>query len=357
MSCHRLIWRKKMRAVLSLAALATLLISASATAQPAYEGEDDGDYVADEPGVTYDPANYSIGYYGPHPVPYDQVTGQGGGYCYTEGPHTHDYLPFDEHLFRVYNGYYYFVGDPVDFGWNRPVYTYQANHPIPVNYGSGYCYITWPHRHGYEPIGLAGFTFLNGSYVFTGTWPTDYWYYRNYYWGYYQRYYRTWYSGNRYYQVRPRPIYTVSRPYRVAAPPGRVFVSSPPPARRYGYGVPRGQQVPAPPAYGRPGRPYPNGNYNNGNYNVPPPAYGAPNRGYVPAATAPPVYRNSSPGYQVPPPAYRNPAPAYQAPVYRAPAPAYRGSSPVAPPVYRAPAAAPVFRGGGTVAPPPAFRR
>jgi hypothetical protein len=346
-----------MRAVLAFAALATLLASASAQAQPAYgetnEGYVEGDYGADDTGGAYDPAGYSIGYYGPHPVPYDQVSGQGGGFCYIEGPHTHDYVPFDEHLFREYNGYYYFIGDPVDFGWNRAIYWYQANHPIPTAYGNGYCYITWPHRHGYEPVGLRGFTQLNGYWIFSGTWPTDYWYYRNYYWGYYQRYYRTWYYGNRYYQVRPRPVYVVSRPYRVPAPPGRVFVSAPPPARRFGVPTaPPVNRVPPPasaPGYGTPGRPYPP-------HNVPPPAYGTPNRQYVPAYQAPPpsyrtpapVYQ-ASPRYQAPVPAYRAPAPAYQAP-----APVYRGPAPSAPPAYRAPA--PVFR-GPTVGPPPAFRR
>ena len=372
-----------MRAVLAFAALATLLTSAPARAQSAYgagdEGYVDGDYGADEAGVAYDPAGYSVGYYGPHPVPYDQVTGQGGGFCYTEGPHTHDYVPFDEHLFREYNGYYYFIGDPVDFGWNRSIYWYQANHPIPVGYGGGYCYITWPHRHGYEPVGLGGFTLLNGYWIFTGTWPTDYWYYRNYYWGYYQRYYRTWYYGNRYYRVRPRPVYVVSRPYRVPAPPGRVFVSAPPPARRWGTPTaPPVNRVPPPPGsahgHGVPGRPYPY-------YQTPPPAYGTPNRPSAPAYQAPPpaygtpsqpsapvvpayqapppVYRPSAPTYQAPPPAYQAPAPVYRpsAPAYQAPPPVYRAPAPSAP-VYRAPAPAPVFRGGGGgVGAPPPFRR
>lgn len=357
-----------MRAVLAFAALATLLTSATAQAQSAYgasdEGYVEGDYAADDAGVAYDPAGYSVGYYGPHPVPYDQVTGQGGGFCYIEGPHTHDYVPFDEHLFREYNGYYYFIGDPVDFGWNRSIYWYQANHPIPGAYGGGYCYITWPHRHGYEPVGLGGFTLLNGYWIFTGTWPTDYWYYRNYYWGYYQRYYRTWYYGNRYYQVRPRPVYVVSRPYRVPAPAGRVFVSAPPPARRFGVPTaPPVNRVPPPPGsahgHGVPGQPYPS-------YNRPPPAYGAPNRQYVPAYQAPPpAYRSPAPAYQAPPPAYQAPvpryqapppayhAPAYQAPAYQAPAPVYRGPAPSAPPAYHAPA--PAYHGGGGA--PPVFRR
>ena len=55
----------------------------------------------------YDPNGvaYGYGFVGPHPVPYQN----GSGFCYIEGAHSHEYGPFDEYLFREYNGYYYFV--------------------------------------------------------------------------------------------------------------------------------------------------------------------------------------------------------------------------------------------------------
>ena len=227
-----------------------------------------------EAGQPVDPSQYSVGYFGPHPLPYEQ----GNGFCYTEGAHTHEYAPFDEHLFRQANGYYYFVGDPVDFGWNRTVYWFNGNHPIPLAYGGGYCYITWPHRHSYEPGGISGFSFVGGYWAFNGPWPSDYWYYRSYYWGYYGGYYRNWYYGNRYYSLRPTAAYRVGAPYRVAAPAGRSFVGVAAP-RAYapagmtrvgapGYngvhstigaprpaaiGAPRPMAVGAPGAYGHPG--------------------------------------------------------------------------------------------------------
>src|SRR5205814_9672872 len=93
------------------------------------------------------PQQYEYAYMGAHPIPYDQ----GGGYCYQNVAHYHPYAPFDQYLFRESNGYWYFVGDPADFGYSQQLWGYNGNHPIPLGWGGGYCYITWPHRHPYAP--------------------------------------------------------------------------------------------------------------------------------------------------------------------------------------------------------------
>jgi len=241
---------------------------------------------------------YGVGYYGPHPVPYQY----GSGYCYIDGAHSHEYAPFDQYLFREYNGYYYFVGDPVDFGWSRTFYWFNGNHPIPLGYGGGYCYISWPHRHHYMPIG-DGFSLVGGYYTYSGIWPADYYVNRTWYWNYYGGYYRNSYYGNRYYTVRPPPIYAPAAPVRINAPPGRTFVGAPPArvAPRVGVGVaaPRvGVGVAAPAAH----------------YNAAP-VYRAGT--FTPAASG--FHSTAAPAYHPSAPAYHAPAPAYHAaPSFRA---------------------------------------
>jgi hypothetical protein len=332
-----------MRQVLLIAA-ALLVVPGFARAQD-YQGYDEQQPYPDDQAqqqyyqqqqVQEDPAyaQYGIGYYGPHPVPYEV----GNGYCYIEGAHTHEYAPFDQHLFRERDGYYYFVGDPVDFGYARPTYWFNGNHPIPFSWGGGYCYISWPHRHHYYPTGIDGFALVGGYYIFNGVWPSDYYLYRDWYWGYYGRYYRTSYFGNRYYTGRPARAYAVPAPVRINAPPGRTFVGAPPAAawrpRAGAPGAVRPGIAPAPGVgAGRVGpapsfHPTPNSAY------VPPPAYrAAPTPGYQGAPA--PAWRGG--GTVTPPPAYHNAAPA---PAYRpaTPAPVYRPSTPAPAPARPAPA-------------------
>jgi hypothetical protein len=47
-----------------------------------------------------------------------------GGFCSHHGPHEHDYGPTDARVYRVVDGDYYFVGDPVAFGYEGPKYAY-----------------------------------------------------------------------------------------------------------------------------------------------------------------------------------------------------------------------------------------
>ena len=144
-------------------------------------------------------------YVGVHPVPYERGT----GICREQGAHFHEYPPFDQYLFRESNGYFYFVGDLGDFGYDGQVYAYGSNHPIPVEFGGGYCYIPWMHRHHFAPPqSLASYyTYNDNYYLYTGSYDPYYYNYRDGYWGYYNGYYQTNYYGGRYWSVRPTPVY------------------------------------------------------------------------------------------------------------------------------------------------------
>ncbi|MSP62265.1 MAG: hypothetical protein EXR72_18430 [Myxococcales bacterium] len=327
----------------SLALLATLALPSFALAQSPVPVAEDEDYETLEapqgppPGYAdpaYDAQQFSVGYVGSHPVPYEY----GSGYCYVEGAHTHEYAPFDQYLFREFNGYYYFVGDPADFGYAHTVYGFNGNHPIPGAWGGGYCYMSWGHRHPYEPVGLDGFSMVGGYYIFIGVYPADYYLYRDFYWGYYGSYYRNYYYGNRYYSHRPPPIYRNPRPIHVNAAPGRIFVGAPPPGRM---GGPSARRVGAPPAHFAPGV----------SGRLAPPPLGHTGYRSVAPQDAPPAYRAAPPVHQSP--TYRqSPAPVYHAPAYRpSPAPVYQA------PAYR-PSPAPVVRPSSPVhaAPAPAYR-
>ena len=62
-------------------------------------------FTGELPFTKIDEQVYEYAFYGTHPVPYDQ----GGGYCYQQGPHYHQYAPFDQNLFRQSSGYYYLI--------------------------------------------------------------------------------------------------------------------------------------------------------------------------------------------------------------------------------------------------------
>jgi len=200
-----------------LALLAIALVPSLATAQDQYQPPpeqypqqqyqppQEAQY-AGQPGYD-DAAMYDqqmqYGYFGPHPEPYDQ----GSAVCPIEGPHFHPYPPFDRYLFREANGYFYFVGDLGDFGYQGQMWGYQGNHPLPVEYGGGYCYIDWPHRHPFPPPPSMQFNFVGGYYTYAGPWDPAYWAHRAAWMGYFGGYYRSNYFGGRYWSVRPRPVY------------------------------------------------------------------------------------------------------------------------------------------------------
>ena len=161
--------------------------------------------------------------------------------------------------------------------YSQTGYQYVAEHPIGHIHGGGYCFMSWPHRHWFAPIGV-NFVWSNAGYAYNGPWGSDYYSLRPRYVTYYNDYYRRWYLGGRYYSLRPSHTYIGFGWHR-------------PMARRPYYGGG---------GYYRPGY---------GGLSRPAPVY------------RPPVYQNprlpSGTGHSSAP-AYR-PAPVYQAPAYRAP--------------------------------------
>ena len=109
-----------------------------------------------------------------HPIPRQL----GGGFCYIEVAHLHNYGPADPRLYREINGQFYFVGDPSPFQFEGPRYAYFGAHPVmevEVRVPSPiYCYLKGPHYHPYKPPAHASFQFKGGAYWFVGTFPPSY---------------------------------------------------------------------------------------------------------------------------------------------------------------------------------------
>jgi hypothetical protein len=301
--------------------LAVLCVGATSFAQvpPEQDVDDDDGYYASSPQQQEygmpppDPRAYAqytqYGYMGPHPVPYDA----GSGFCYQNAAHFHEYPPFDQYLFREQGGWFYFVGDPADFGYAQQLWGYQGHHPIPLGYGGGYCFIDWPHRHHYPPPPSLQFAYVGGYYVYRGPWDSWYWRWRPQYTSYYGGYYRQSYYGGIYWRVRPAPIY---RPHVVVGAPGvyrpGATVVAPGGARMRVVGPPRpyapGPHVVAPPPGPRVYAPAP------GPHVVAPPpgprVYApAPAPAPGPHVVAPPRPVAPAPGPHVvapPPPGYRH---------------------------------------------------
>jgi hypothetical protein len=110
----------------------------------------------------------------PHPVPHKF----GGGFCYIDVPHVHNYPPDDPRMYRETRGQFYFVGDPAPFGYDGPRYSYYGAHPVAeaeVRLGHPvFCYLKGPHYHGYPPPPQAQFQLSGGAYWYVGAFPRTY---------------------------------------------------------------------------------------------------------------------------------------------------------------------------------------
>ncbi|MEZ4404835.1 MAG: hypothetical protein R3B06_32905 [Kofleriaceae bacterium] len=117
-------------------------------------------------------------YVGIHPIP----KAQGGGVCHIQAPHIHVYAPADVKLqYRDHDGWSYFVGDPVAYGWDGPKVSYYGHHPVPVEVLIGddhghdeYCYLEGPHYHAWEPPSGLSLELRGGAYWYTGDFPAAY---------------------------------------------------------------------------------------------------------------------------------------------------------------------------------------
>jgi hypothetical protein len=206
-----------MKRLLSLGACLAVLVPAAAMAQAFYN------------------------YFGPHPV----SPGAGSGFCYNEGSHGHEY-PIDPniaYLYRTYNNHHHFVGNVYHFGYQRQAFPYYGNHPLGAELGGGYCYLDGNHYHQFTPPVSYASNYLvhNGYYYYNGTFPQLYYqhrpmYYRSAYTYAYLPSYLSYYSNYGTYVTsygtpasvsyiynRPAGAYSYSRvPSRVYYPRGPV---------------------------------------------------------------------------------------------------------------------------------------
>jgi hypothetical protein len=122
-----------------------------------------------------------VHYMSQHPLPRKM----GGGFCYIDVPHVHDFGPSDPRMYRQVDGQLYFVGDPSPFDYEGPRHAFYGPHPIVeanVRFGRPeYCYLQGPHYHWYEPPPQASFELRGGAYWYVGTYEPVYYEQRPHY--------------------------------------------------------------------------------------------------------------------------------------------------------------------------------
>ncbi len=104
------------------------------------------------------PAVVEVWYGGEHALP----TPLGGGWCWIDGPHPHEFFPDPIDAYAFADGFYY---------WRAPVvFTYYGGHPMP---GGGWCPIGAPHRHDYFPPYGSGFAWRGSGWAYGGAWTAS----------------------------------------------------------------------------------------------------------------------------------------------------------------------------------------
>lgn len=245
---------------------------------------------------TYDsPAPYAaapraeVYYYGNHFIP----ESAGGGWCYIDGPHTHDYYPERDDWYEYDQGYYWYRGPFL--------FSFFGGHPLP---GGGWCFIQGPHQHDYYPPSGSDWRWNRTGYVYEGPYrpnrppPATYW----------ARPAPRVDWGTSRPSVRPAPAPLV-RPRREEIRPGpsrspeRSFEGRPAPGQRFE--EERGRPAPAPEARPWPGR----SGEAPGHLGTVPPGQGGVPPGQMRPELAPPPRGEERHERAAPPPA-RGPEPA-----------------------------------------------
>jgi hypothetical protein len=115
-----------------------------------------------------------VRYEGMHPVPAEY----GGGFCEIDFPHVHVFEPQrPDVLYRAHDHGYAFVGDPVPYGYQGPKHAFYGPHPIQDEAGDvEYCYLDGPHYHSLPPPATvaASFKLKGGVYFYGGHFPQTY---------------------------------------------------------------------------------------------------------------------------------------------------------------------------------------
>ena len=114
-------------------------------------------------------------YYGAHPVPEEW----GGGWCTDEGFHAEPFAPGPDEMefYAVQDGYFIFIGDPTFYdGYAGEWYWYYGSHPADFYVYDHVCYIDGPHVHMYAPsiLWLDYYYWDSYTYVWYGPWPSSY---------------------------------------------------------------------------------------------------------------------------------------------------------------------------------------
>jgi len=86
-------------------------------------------------------------FFDPHPV----HPAVGGGFCEMTGAHVHDYAAVDPGAFVRRDGLWFFVGDPVPYGYRGTVYRFEGSHEIAGSEGFAACTRAGVHYHLYPP--------------------------------------------------------------------------------------------------------------------------------------------------------------------------------------------------------------
>jgi hypothetical protein len=100
-------------------------------------------------------------------------------YCYIEAPHVHVVPPYKKVLFRERDDSYFFVGDPVAYGYEGDRHVYHGHHPIQTEVvigrpGHEFCYLDGPHYHAWAPPPTARFEVRGGVHWYVGKMPKRY---------------------------------------------------------------------------------------------------------------------------------------------------------------------------------------
>lgn len=117
---------------------------------------------------------------GAHPV----VARPGGGYCYIDVPHFHNYAPDRPALYQQVGQDAVFTGDPVPFGYDGEKTVYYGHHPIPVEeteqpavaVAAGpptFCFMKGPHYHPYPQPEAPGYKVQNNVVFYVGPVPPE----------------------------------------------------------------------------------------------------------------------------------------------------------------------------------------
>lgn len=115
-----------------------------------------------------------VRYEGMHPVPSEY----GGGFCEIDFPHVHVFEPQrPDVLYRAHDHGYAFVGDPVPYGYQGPKHAFYGPHPMQDEAGDvEYCYLEGPHYHSLPPPATVAtnFRLKGGVYFYSGHFPQTY---------------------------------------------------------------------------------------------------------------------------------------------------------------------------------------